>query len=449
MSDYTAIVHELARDIREGRLRAGERLPPQRAFADQRGIAASTASRVYTALVRQGLVTGEVGRGTYVRAVEAMPPHGPALAEPQETPLDLELIFPTLPEQAALLARSLAEGLRRPESIAAAWRPGRASGTAAARHAAATLLARGGWSPRPEQIWFAGNGKQAIAAALAALAAPGERVGVEALTYPLVKGIAARLGLQLVPIAMDDEGMRPDALSRAQRAAPMRAIYLQPTLHNPLGVTMSDARRAEIAARLRRDDLMAIEDAIYAFLASGPPPLAAHAPERCVLVDSLSKRLSPGLTLGLIAAPAALADRLVSALRSGAWLAGGFALDAGTRWMADGIVTQIGLAKRRDAAARQAIARRQLAGLDLRADPHAYHGWLRLPDEWRAEPFVAAAAREGIAITPASAFAVGAGHAPNAVRLAFASPGRDALTIALRTLATLARGTPAAAWRTE
>jgi len=66
-----------------------------------------------------------------------------------------------------------------------------------------------------------------------------------------VEGIAARLGITLVPLAMDGHGLRPDALLKAHRATPLRGVYLQPTLHNPLGVSMDAERRQEIAAVLR------------------------------------------------------------------------------------------------------------------------------------------------------------------------------------------------------
>ena len=152
--------------------------------------------------------------------------------------------------------------------------------------------------------------------------------------------------------------------------------------------------------------------------------------------------------MGLIVAPPDLGDRIGSSVASGAWAASGLALEAGTRWMADGTAALIGKQKRRDAAARHAVARAQLSGLILRGDPRSYHCWLELPQAWRAEPFVAAAARLGIAITAAAAFAVGSGHAPNAVRLALASPTPETLATALGALATLARGKPNT-WVTE
>ncbi|MDU6671987.1 MAG: PLP-dependent aminotransferase family protein, partial [Bradyrhizobium sp.] len=86
---------------------------------------------------------------------------------------------------------------------------------------------------------------------------------------------------------------------------------------------------------------------------------------------------------------------------------------------------------------RQAIVAECLAGLRIDADPRSYHVWLHLPEGWRAEALTAAAARAGIAITPASAFAVAHGHSPNAVRLALGLPSHDDLRTALWRLAGL------------
>jgi DNA-binding transcriptional MocR family regulator len=436
MDDYRGLADALADDIALGRLRAGDRLPTQRVFARDKGIAVSTAIRVYSELLRRGLVTGEVGRGTFVRAAPPVP--GPALTEPAGARVDLELNFPVLPGQAALLAPAL-EGLLRPDALAGGLAAATTTGTPAARSAATAVLTRQGWAPAPEQVLFAGNGRQAIAAAVSALVPVGGRLGVEALTYPVVRAIAARLGVELVPLAMDADGLLPDALRGAGR---LDAVYLQPTLHNPLGTTMPRARRAALAGVLAERDLTAVEDTIYAFLRDGPAPLAAVAPDRTVLVDSLSKRVAPGLTLGFVVPPAALRERVAAALRSGGWMAQAFALEATTRWMAGGVVAEIERAKRTDAAARQALVAEHLGGFAVRTDPASYHCWWELPAPWRAETFVATAARRGIAVTPAAAFAVGAGHAPNAVRLALAAPPVPVLGAALAVLAALARGAP-------
>lgn len=435
MDDYRVLADTVAADIKMGRLRPGERLPPQRWFARQHRIAASTAARVYGELVRRGLAVGEVGRGTFVRAWTSTTE--PALAEPAAARVDLELNFPLLPDQAALLSASLGP-LLRPELLADALRPVTVDGTAPARAAAAMVLARTGWTPAPERILFAGNGRQAIAAAIAGLVPVGGRLGVEALTYPVVKAVAARLGVTLVPLEMDEHGLLPAGV----RAARVGAVYVQPTLHNPLGVTMPAERRAALAEALADCDLPAIEDGIYTFLSDDRPPLAAYAPDHVVLVDSMSKRVAPGLTLGFAVPPAGSRENVAGALRSGGWTASRFALAAATRCVTDGTAATIQAAKRADAVTRQEIVAQRLAGFTVRADPGAYHCWWELPEPWRADTFVAAAARHGIAVTPAAAFAVSPGHAPNAIRLAVSSPPPEVLASTLDTLAALARRRP-------
>ncbi|MFI9210893.1 PLP-dependent aminotransferase family protein [Streptomyces sp. NPDC053253] len=441
MEEYRRIADRVEAAVRDGRLRPGDRLPPQRVFARRHRIANSTAIRVYGELARRGLAVGEVGRGTFVRAAPPLP--GPALAEATgAAPIDLQLNYPVAEGQSELMARALA-ALARPDVLAEAVSgPAAATGTREAREAAASVLARPGWAPDPEGVLFAGNGRQAIAAALSALVPPGGRLGVEALTYPLVKAVADRLGIRLVPLALDEEGVRPEALAAAHRATPLAAVYLQPTLHNPLSVTAGEGRRAELAELLRRLDLSAVEDTTWAFLVpDAPAPLAAFAPERVLLVDSLSKRLAPGLTVGYLVVPARLRAAAGDALRSGAWTAGGLALAAATRWAGDGTVAEAVAAKRADTAARHALVLRHLGGHAVRTSPHAYYCWWELPAPWRAETFAAAAAeRAGVAVTPGSAFAVGAGTAPDAIRVGLASPTRAVLDGALGRLAALAGG---------
>jgi DNA-binding transcriptional MocR family regulator len=303
--EYVRLADTVAAEIANGEFKPGDRLPPQRSFAYQRKIAVSTASRVYTELLRRGLVVGEVGRGTFISGEARRGATAPT--EPRGARIDLEINYPMLPAQPALIAKSL-EGLDRPEMLEVALRQGTSAGTQATRNIAANFLARQNWAPRPEQMLFTANGRQSIAAALAALVPPGGRCGVEALTYPFIKGIAARLGVTLVPLAMDEHGVRPDAVQKAHRDAHLSALYIQPTIQNPLGMTMPNARRADLLRVVEKLDLPVIEDTVYGFLAD-EPPLAVLAPERCVVIDSLSKKVAPGPGAGLHRRAAALARK--------------------------------------------------------------------------------------------------------------------------------------------
>ncbi|MEU0189567.1 PLP-dependent aminotransferase family protein [Streptomyces afghaniensis] len=438
MGDYRRIADRIADDIASGRLKPGQRLPPQRAFARRRGIASSTAGRVYGELVRRGLVVGEVGRGTFVRAAPERPA-GRALAEPGpgDALVNLELNYPSAPGQPELLAPVLAP-LLRPDVLAEALLPAAATGTESAREAVAALLATPGWRPAPDRLLFTGNARQAIAAVLASLVRPGGRVGVEQLTYPLVKEIAARLGITLVPLAGDAAGLLPEAVAAAHRSAPLSALYVQPTLHNPTSLTTGRPRLLQLAQLVHDLNLPVVEDRIWSFLHEPGDPFAVHAPALTHVVDGLSKRVAPGLTAGFLVVPPHRVGAVAGAVRSGGWSAGRFALEAAVRWAGEGVVARLVAAKRADAVRRQRILAEELAGFAVRSEAGAYFAWWELPAPWRADTFTAAAAAHGIAVTPGPAFAVAPGHTPDAVRLGLGSAPEADLRRALRTLAHVA-----------
>src|SRR5258706_3134819 len=432
-SEYLKLADAIAAEIADGTLKPGDRLPPQRNFAYERKIAVSTAGRVYAELLRRGLVVGEVGRGTFISGDARRGAAAPS--EPRGIRIDLEFNYPMRPDQTALIAKSL-DGLEKPAALDAALRWATSVGTPALRSVAAAHLSQGAWSPAPEQLVFAGNGRQSIAAALATVVPPGGRCGVEALTYPFIKGIAARLGILLVPLAMDESGVRPDSVQKAHREANLSAIYIQPAVHNPLGVTMPSARRSDLLRVVAKLNLPVIEDSVYGFL-ENEPPLAALAPESCIVIDSLSKKVAPGLTLGVIVSPPRLRESMKASVRSGGWTASGFAFAAAHRLMSDGTIAELVRLKRLDARARQKLAAECLSGFEVQANDKCYHLWLTLPAHWRSQSFVAAAAKREIALTPSTTFAVTPGHAPNAVRLALAGPTMDQLNTGLRMLAAM------------
>ncbi|RDJ05748.1 PLP-dependent aminotransferase family protein [Rhizobium grahamii] len=432
-AEYLSLADVIAGDIAEGKLKPGQRLPPQRTFAYERKIAVSTASRVYSELLRRGLAVGEVGRGTFISGEARSGLAAPS--EPRGIRIDLEFNNPILPEQNALIAKSLG-GLAEMPALDTALRQATSIGTRTARNIAAAHMSKAGWSPNPEQLVFTGKGRQSIASALAAVVPTGGRCGVEALTYPFVKGIAARLGILLVPLAMDEHGILPDSVQKAHHEAHLSAIYIQPAIQNPLGMTMPSARRNELVRVVQQLGLPVIEDIVYAFL-DDEPPLAALAPDTCIVVDSLSKKVGPGLTLGIVVTPSRLRESVMASVRSGGWTASGFAFAAAERLMGDGTAAELTRLKRADAVARQKLAAEVFSGFQVQTNPKSYHLWLTLPPHWRSQSFVVAAARRDIALTPSTTFAVTAGHAPNAVRIALGGPTTEHLHVGLRTLASM------------
>ncbi len=147
------------------------------------------------------------------------------------------------------------------------------------------------------QVVLAAGGHGALVACLAGVARAGDDVLVEPLTYPTIQPLARMLGLKLHPLQMDGVGIVVSSIERACSHGNAKFLYLVPTLHNPLSVTLPEERRHAIVELARRHDLTIIEDDIFRLLAPEPQPpvLFSLAPERCYYISSLSKAVAPGL----------------------------------------------------------------------------------------------------------------------------------------------------------
>ena len=122
---------------------------------------------------------------------------------------------------------------------------------------------------------------------------------------------------------------------------------------------MSPARRADLLRVVEKLNLRIIEDNVYGFL-DNEPPLAVFAPDTCIVIDSLSKKVAPGLALGFIVPPPRLREGVMASVRSGGWTASGLAFAAAQRMMGDGTVAELTRLKRLDARASEAGGRSSL-----------------------------------------------------------------------------------------
>jgi DNA-binding transcriptional MocR family regulator len=418
---YKAVVDAFASDIRAGRLPSGTRLPTHRQLAAREGIALVTASRVYAELEAMGLVSGEQGRGTFVRDVALPPGHGidqqPLAAAGT---IDLNFNYPSLPDQADMLRRALRE-LAASGDLEALLRyqphRGRPRDTAAvARH-----LKQRGLAVGAEQVLIVSGAQHGLATTIMATLQAGDVVAADALTYPGFKVLARTLGLELAPLPVTQHGPDLGALERLCAERRVRAVYAMPTLHNPLGWVMDAPARARMVKIARRHDLLIIEDASYAFLAGeSPPPLAALAPELTVYVSGLSKSVATGLRVGFVAAPVPVVPAIERVIRATTWNTPAITTAIACRWLEDGTVSRLEARKRDDARARQSMARDVLAGLPQVSHPSSYFVWLPLPEGSRADRIAASLSRQHISVSTAEPFATSM-HAPQAIRLALGS----------------------------
>jgi DNA-binding transcriptional MocR family regulator len=434
---YLALAESIAQAIAAGSLQEGTRLPTHRELADQLKVTVGTVSRAYAEATRRGLVSGEVGRGTFVKRRSARYEPRPG-AEPGI--VDLSANHPPLLEDRSLAAaveQGLWDLVQRDELLAVLDYPAD-GGNPRDREAGADWIARTGLRVSPEDVLVASGSQHGITTVLATLLAPGDLLLTEELTYPGLKAVAGLLHLRTHGLAMDAHGLRPDAFEDACRKGGVRALYVVPTVHNPTGSVMPEARRHEVAEIARRFDVALVEDDIHALLpAERPRPLAAFAPERSYYLMSTSKTLLAGLRVGYVAAPRGMFPRLAASLRATAWAAPPLMAALASTWIEDGTAEALLAARRRAAAERQAVARERLAGLRYEAHPASYFGWVHLPEPWRSDTFVAQARAHGVVLTPAELFLVGRAAVPPAVRVCLgAARSPDELERGLHALVT-------------
>ena len=429
-SRYKSLVDTFAADIRSGRLPPGTRLPTHRQLATTEKLALVTASRVYAELEAMGLVSGETGRGTFVRETSLSPSQGihqPAVAVGM---VDLNFNYPSVPGQADLLRNALRQ-LALSGDLEAHLRYQPHAGRLHERASIARHLLTRGLNVQAEQVLIVSGAQHGLAVTLMALLQPGEVIAADALTYPGFKVLAETLHLEVVPIPLTDQGPDLEALEKLCRSRSVRAVYTMPTLHNPLGWVMPADQRDRLVSIARKHDLHIIEDAAYAFLAQDPlPPIAHLAPERTVYVSGFSKSVATGLRVGFVAAPAHRVAALERTIRATTWNTPGVMTAIACAWIDDGTVSALEAQKRADAQARQALAAKLLTGLPYIRHPSSYFIWLPLAEDARADQIAVALLREQVAVSTAEPFATSV-HVPHAIRLALGSVDMDSLAAAL------------------
>lgn len=434
--------------IASGALPPGERLPTHRALARLLGVSVGTITRAYAHAAERRLISGEVGRGTFVRAPEVGSSERSRLLDLPAAEVDLGLNLPgSLP---ATDEPAVADVLERlgPQGVARLLGTPWSAVEARQREFGLRWIARAGLTGLDGQrVLFATGFHTALQGTLRALTRPGDAVLCEARTYPGLKRIASSLHLRLVGVEVDREGLRPEALARAVRTSGARVVHLRPTLSTVSAATVPPARRRELAELARERDLVLVEeDEMFPLLDEPLVPLAALAPERTVLIADVTRATLVGLRLAFVLAPSTRRPELEDALHHEVWMPSPLLAEWLAQWTDDGSLERLIAARRADLDARSALARNLLGRHDLHCPPRSTCAWLGLPEGQRADRFALAARARGVEVFPADLFHVPGGpSAPGAVRLALTGPATvEGLERGLRLIAELLAVAPAA-----
>lgn len=437
------LAHAVSAAIRDGVLVAGDRLPPIRTVAAQLALSPTTVSAAWGLLARSGAVSTDGRRGTTVR--DQRGPTGgryrQALRHESDFALDLSTGVPD-PRLLPSLGHVLAQLTSAPTTGSYLDDP--------VLPALADVL-RADWPYAAGDLAVVDGAMDAMDLIVRTSLRFGDRVVVEDPGFPPLVDLLESVGVQLVGVPVDAEGLDLTALESAL-TDPVAAIFLQPRAQNPVGVTMTASRARAIAELLDGSETLVVEDDSAAGLSSATlASIGRWRPGHTAYIRSFSKSHGPDLRLAALSAPPDL-HRAITARR-----------ELGQGWSSR-LLQQVLLGLLTNDAARAQVARATVTYAARRAhvvDALAGRGitvpgteginiWVPVHDETAA---VVRLASQGIGVAPGAPFRLGppdgapegGGHLRVTVGAAGDDPdGLDGLAQALAEAA-LAGGRPARA----
>jgi DNA-binding transcriptional MocR family regulator len=304
-----AIAAAIARRITSGELAPGERLPTVRELAAALGVSPATVSHAWQALAGAGLIVSRGRSGSFVRTTAApwLPRSMQELAgHVSHSGLDLSRGTPD-PALLPTLAPAFSRITLRAET-------GSYQDVPVIPELEETL--RDSWPFPVESVTIVDGALDGISRSFDQLVRFGDRVAVENPTFPPFFDLLERLGAELVPVALDDQGINPESLAAALTRGPS-VLLLQPRAHNPTGVSMTPQRAHELSGLIAKSrtapNLVVIEDDHSGEISMAPDvSLGTWLPGQVIHIRSFSKSHGPDLRIAALGGPAALVDPIVA-----------------------------------------------------------------------------------------------------------------------------------------
>lgn len=364
-----AILRALQKSIETGELRVNDQLPPQRELAYALGVNLSTVARAMAEATKQGLIAGEVGRGTYVLPVSrASQLFEKPFAPPQL--LDMSSIVPPEVDTDMLLdvlARGRTDalfGYPAPELLARA------------RKAVLEWLDWRGLSLPQADVILTAGAHAGLQSLLSVLSQSGTTVLTEEYTFPGIKALASFSGVRLKGVPCDDQGLLPEPLEQVCRSTGARVLVAMPNLQNPTGAIMGPDRREAIVDVIRRTGLTLVEDDVYGSYVDLPPLMSQLEGEH-IYLSSLSKSVAPALRFGFAVGRHPAIRVLAREVAVTSWFASPITLGTATDLIMSGKAAAAAEHQREIIAQRWKTVRQIFP--EARATPST-HLWLRVED---------------------------------------------------------------------
>lgn len=433
---YEEVAARIGEMIAHGTYRPGERIPSIRTLSRQMRVSVNTVMESYARLENSGLIEARPQSGYYVCANLANPASPSTMGKAEEiapNPVILgdvalevmrNIANPALvplgggvPNSDLLpvdrLNRMLASEARRFRLQSISYPPHQ--GHKRLRTQIARRSLNSGCSLSPDDIVVTSGCVEAMNLALQAVCRPGDTVAIGSPVYPTFLKSIQWLGLKVLEIPSNSEGMNLEVLDYVIRHNPVSACITIANFNNPLGSLMPDDRKRELVRLLAKQEIPLIEDDVYGDLAYGPvrPPSTKAFDEKGLVLycSSFSKTLAPGYRVGWIA-PGRFMEK-VAQLKTLFNIATASPTQlAIAEFLTNGgydhhLRTLCRIYARQTAQVREAIGRHFPAGTRVSRPEGGYILWVEMPEGFDAFRLYEAALREGIGIAPGTIFTLG------------------------------------------
>ena len=324
-----------------------------------------------------------------------------------------------------------------------------AQGDAGLRERICEVMALEEIPAHPDELVVSVGSQQALDLLARIFIDPGDVILAEAPSYVGALGAFAAYQASVVHVAMDDDGLIPEALEEAIRragAAGRRAkfLYTVPNFHNPAGVTLAAGRRHRILEICRREGLLVVEDNPYGLLGFDGEPmraLRADDDEGVVYLGTFSKTFAAGVRVGWAVAPAAIRDKLILAAESAVLCHSSFAQLTVREYLAtqpwqEQIKTFRELYRERRDATLSALSRMMPPGCHWTRPAGGFYVWLGLPDGVDAKAMLPRAISSRVAYVPGTGFYAD-GSGGRYARLCYSFPDPARISEGVRRLASV------------
>ncbi len=402
---YLRLVEAMAGAIAAGELKVGERLPPQRQLAWHLNINPSTVAKAFREAAKRHLIAGEVGRGTWVLGQSSEAELFELKQRGQSRTIDLSTHIPAVRSDDNDLGQALSALLQREQGVSEFLDYHTPHGLQRIRLAAARWLAQLGYPIAANHCVVTSTAQNALLVTLLASCGKNETVLVDELTFPGMKAVARQLGLRLHGVKADAEGLLPDALDLALRTTGAGVLVSDPTLQNPTGSSMGDARRRAITDLVSRHGILFIEEYVIGAL-SGLPPVTVAIRNDSVLISSFAKAVAPGIRFAVVAGGHPVIDKLCAESHASSWQLSPLMAEVACQWINSGVAERRRQWQWSETCRRYRLFRRIFPTTDYPGNSKVCsHVWLPVNGD---SDQVAERCRElGVEVVPASTFAVG------------------------------------------